>query len=114
MLNRDFRGAALLGELIAVAGHVAVLPGAREACTTLRQGSTRLAFGTRVLGIAAQTTLLVVGAEGAVAADRSGSVAIPGREATEAAWAAAKARATKVHAAKAINEGCVTTIAKAS
>jgi hypothetical protein len=114
VLNRDFRGAALLGEFIAVAGHVAVLSGAREACTTLGQGSTRLAFGSRVLGVAAQATLLIVGAEGAVAANRGGSVAVPGREATEAAWAAAKARATKIHAAKAINEGSITTVAKAS
>jgi hypothetical protein len=103
-----------LGELIAVAGHVAVLPGAREACTTLWEGSARLAFGSRVLGVTAQTTLLVVGAEGAVAANRGRSVAIPGREATKAAWAAAEARATKVHAAKAINEGSITTVAKSS
>jgi hypothetical protein len=67
----------LLGELVAVAGHVAVLPGAREACTTLGQGSTRLALGTGVLSIAAQTALLIVGAERAVAANRGGSVAVP-------------------------------------
>jgi hypothetical protein len=107
VLNRDFRGAALLRELIAVAGHVAILSGAREACTTLGQWSTRLAFGARMLGIAAQAALLVVGAERAVAANGARGVAIPGREATETAWAAAKARTTKVHATETINQGCV-------
>jgi hypothetical protein len=113
VLNRDFGRAALLGELVAVTGHVAVLPGAREACTTFGQGSTRLALGTRVLSIAAEAALLIVGAERAVAANRGRSIAVPRREATKTAWAAAEARATEVHASKAINQGCITAVAKA-
>lgn len=112
VLNRDFRSAALLGELIAVAGHVAVLS-AREACATLGKWATRLTFRAGVLSIAAQTALLVVGAEGAVAANRSGSVTVPGWETTKAARTAAEARATEVHAAKTVNEGSITTVAKA-
>ena len=90
MLDRDFGSATLLGELVAVAGHVAVLS-AREACATLGKGTTGLAFRAGVLSIAAQTALLVVGAKGTVAANRSGSVTVPGWEATKAAGATAEA-----------------------
>ena len=111
MLDRDFGSAALLGELVAVAGHVAILS-AGEACAALRQRAARLTFRAGVLSIAAQTALFVVGAEGAVATDGSGSVAVPGWEAAKAAGATAEARATEVHATKTVNQGSITTVAK--
>ena len=113
MLDRDFGSAALLGELVAVAGHVAILS-AGEACAALRQRAARLTFRAGVLSIAAQTALFVVGAEGAVATDGSGSVAVPGWEAAKAAGATAEARATEVHASQTINEGSIATVTKAS
>jgi len=112
VLDRDFGSAALLGELVAVAGHVAVLS-ARETCTALGKRTARLAFRTGVLSIAAQTALLVVGAERAVATNGSRSVAVPGWEATKAAGATTEARATEVHATKTVNQGGITAVAKA-
>jgi hypothetical protein len=111
VLDRDFGSAALLRELVAVAGHVAILS-AREACAALRERAARLTFRAGVLSVAAQTALFVVGAEGAVATNGSGSVAVPGWEATKAAGATAEARATEVHATKTVNQGSIATVAE--
>jgi len=112
MLNRDLGSAALLRQLVASTVGVAVLTGAGEAGTALWHRATTLPVWATWLVRAAARAVVVVGAERAVAANRSRVLTVPRREAAESTWAAGESSA-EVHVAKPVDQSVLAALSHA-